>query len=329
MEEKMLYNNQFTADKDDERLERLLALSANIDDHSADLGLIAPDPMLTWAQNAGAEWESAVSSAIIEDGQMDEAFETYANKVSEVYDYYTQARSLLNSYITETENPNDLSKTYGFEGDSPRTGKGLVIAISAWKDQHDHMVAEGLTPVIADPIMTKLLDYENELKDFLNITKIEKDESRQAYKDKAALFATDSRKLRILYNTACLIFGDDDDRLGLLGFVPSSEIWTPGDPIPGLPDFPSISKTFSLSLSRPDEVQIEYSGVNGATHINLSKRLQGEIEWKHIIDLPVDPDEIFPHRDRPGKPGIWEYRITVFNGEEEGESKVATIEVPE
>ena len=233
----MLKNNQFTSDVDADRLERLLTLTAHIDEHAVDLGLVAPNAILTWAQGADAAWESAVSSAIVEDGQMDDAFETYANKVSEVYSYYTGARELLMAFITENENPNDLAKAYGFEGDSSRTGKGLVIAISAWKDQHDFMVAEVLTPIINDTIMLQLLAYETELKSFLDNTKIEKEESRQAYKTKAALFSTDSKQLRILYQLAAFTFGDDDDRLGLLGFVPSSEVWTPGMPEPGIASF--------------------------------------------------------------------------------------------
>ena len=161
----MLKNNQFTSDDDLERLERLLALSANIDTYADELGV--EGDQLAWAQGAGAAWESADASAVVEDGQMDDSFETFHNKVLEVYGYYTGAREMLMAYITQFENPNDLAKAYGFEGDSPRTGKGLIAAISAWKDQHDFMIAEGLTPVINDADMTKLLDYEQELKDFL------------------------------------------------------------------------------------------------------------------------------------------------------------------
>jgi hypothetical protein len=71
----MLKNNQFTSDVDADRLERLLTLTAHIDEHAVDLGLVAPNAILTWAQGADAAWESAVSSAIVEDGQMDDAFE--------------------------------------------------------------------------------------------------------------------------------------------------------------------------------------------------------------------------------------------------------------
>jgi len=74
---------------------------------------------------------------------MNEAFETYHNSVVDAYDYFTQARELLMAFITEFENPNDLAHAYGFEGRTPRTGKGLVNAISAWKECHDRMVDAG------------------------------------------------------------------------------------------------------------------------------------------------------------------------------------------
>ena len=66
----MLKNNNFTKDNDLDRLERLLALSANIDTYAAELGLVAPNPLLTWAQGAGAAWEAAVATAIVANDPM-------------------------------------------------------------------------------------------------------------------------------------------------------------------------------------------------------------------------------------------------------------------
>ena len=46
----MLKNNQFSSDKDDDRLERLLALSANINTYADELGI--EGDMLAWAVDA-------------------------------------------------------------------------------------------------------------------------------------------------------------------------------------------------------------------------------------------------------------------------------------
>ena len=332
----MLKNNQFTSDNDLDRLERLLALSANIDALAADLGLVAPDDLLTWAQGSGAVWESADASATVEDGQMDEAFETYANKVLEVYGFYTGARELLMSYITQFENPNDLAKAYGFEGDSPRTGKGLVAAISAWEDHHDFMIAEGLTPVLNATDMTKLLDYETELKSFLNITKIEKKESRAAYKAKAALFVADSKKLTILFNIAKFKLGDDDDRLGLLGFVPSSEVWTPGDPEePGEPEpvFPEAFEEFK-AIYYPEPSPMNVVGWKQYGDCDFGRAVRAKVPIGDPV--PERPLEIWqedvtdnPIADQDVEPGyIVYYWVCAVKDGIEGEFAECSCEYP-
>jgi len=97
-----------------------------------------------------------------------------------------------------------------------------------------------------------------------------------------------------------------------------------------LPDFPSICEIFKLSLLASGNMEVVWSGINGATHVVLEKRLEGEQDWILVIDgLPVNPDELAPFIDPYVTPGNWEYRITVYNGDEAGESKIATIEVPE
>ena len=62
----MLYGNAFSLDTDEQRLERLLALSANIDTHAAELS-VSGDRLAT-AQTAGPDWSDACTNAGIEDG---------------------------------------------------------------------------------------------------------------------------------------------------------------------------------------------------------------------------------------------------------------------
>jgi len=85
--------------------------------------------------------------------------------------------------------------------------------------------------------MTKLLEHEQILKDLSYDAEIEHRESRKAYKSKAGLFAVDSKHLTIIHNVAKFTW-DDDARLRELGFCPSSEIWTLGQPEPGTPGEP-------------------------------------------------------------------------------------------
>ena len=292
----MIKNNGFTRDGDETRLERLLLMSHNIDTYSAELGISGD--RLTWAQGAGAAWESALAISTVEDGEMDEAFETYHNSVVDAYDYFTQARELLMAFITEFENPNDLAHAYGFDGRTPRTGKGLVNAISAWKECHDRMNAAGEEPVVNDTIMTQLLEHEQILKDLSYDAEIERRESRAAYKAKALLFAVDSKHLTIIHNLAKFTWCDDDPKLRELGFCPSSEIWTPGQPPLDWPDWPG---PVEASAEQIDEglVRLTYSGLNGGKTLRIDRLKQGEADYVLVTQgLPLDdPEEVMPFDD--------------------------------
>jgi len=323
----MLKNNQFTSDTDLDRLERLLALSANIDTYAVELGVEGDE--LTWAQGAGAAWEAADAAAVVEDGQMDDAFETFEQKTKEVYSYYTGAREMLMAYITQFENPNDLAKAYGFEGDSPRTGRGLIAAISAWKDQHDFMIAEGLTPIVNDTVMTKLLDFEQELKVSLDNTKLEKLDSRAAYKAKAALFSIDSKKLTILFNKAKFTWGADDDRLGVIGFVPASEVHTPGQPEPGTPVHPE-PVDLTVTYLGQKIVEVKYGPEVGAVSATIRRAKSGAANYVIIAQgLPMDENRV-PYRDTDVPPGDYDYEVVTYNeANEPSVAAYATVTVPE
>jgi len=322
----MLINNNFLRDKDEDRLERLILLSGNIDTYSAELGL-APE-RIAWAQGAEDAWQAALSTATVEDGEMDDAFEDYHRRISEVYARYTAIRELLEVLINEFENPNDLAHAYGFEGPTPQSGKGLINAIDHWRDKHERMLTAGEEPVIGDALMDELVGYRDELREMLRDAETEREESRAAYKAKALLFATDSKQLGILFRIAKVTWGDDDSKLRLLGFVPSSEIWTPGQPPLDWPDWPGPAETFTASIIEPGVVELVYSGVKESTIGWLHRRKVGIVDWTLVADdLPMNAEDIVPFRDYDVLPATWEYRFIPMRGDEHGEASYAIIEV--
>ena len=71
----MITNNSISADDYTERAERIQLLSTNIDTYAVELRIVGDK--LTACQNADTKWENACAKATVEDGQMDEAFETF------------------------------------------------------------------------------------------------------------------------------------------------------------------------------------------------------------------------------------------------------------
>jgi len=297
----MLINNAFSDDNDENRLERLLLISENIDTYAAELS-IAGD-LLSWAQDAGETWETAVAQAVVQDGEMDMAYEDLHKAVSEAYDYYVMARDYLTALIWQVEKPNDMLHTYGFEGKSPRTGKGLVIAISAWKERHDHMVANSLEPVVSDAIMDQLLAHETTLKQLGYTTEKETDESSDAYKLKFDTFATDSAQLSVLFTLSKLIWGHDNSNLRLLGFVPSSEVWTENKP--------PHPKNFVY-----DDVAglFNWDAVEGVDSYEVDFRLTGASgDWTQLYKGAATSTA-----DRPPDPGEYDFRIRSWHEDDSG-----------
>ena len=227
--DEMIINNNIAGDNYTERAERIQLLSTNIDTYAAELG-IAGDK-LTACQNADTEWENACAKATVEDGQMDEAFETFQQSVKAAANYYRMAKDHLLTIIYEAEGaPDDFIHAYGFDVDSPRRYKKLTAAIEAWKRNHDFLIGENDTRVVTDAIMTNLMTHKTTIDTLSNTAFIEREESDMAFSEKQALYDVQTRLLQFVLTTAILTWGDDAPKLRLLGFCPSSEVWTKKKP---------------------------------------------------------------------------------------------------
>jgi hypothetical protein len=79
----MIINNNISNDDYTTRAERIQLLSDNIDTFAVEIGVSGA--RLADAQNADAQWEDVCAKCVVEDGQMDEAFETYHNALQAVY----------------------------------------------------------------------------------------------------------------------------------------------------------------------------------------------------------------------------------------------------
>jgi len=89
----MLKGNNFLHDDDNERSERLLLLSGNIDVHAATIGVSGT--LLTWAQGASAAWENLRENALVQDGEMDEAYQHVQEKYAEAAELYAEAKIIF------------------------------------------------------------------------------------------------------------------------------------------------------------------------------------------------------------------------------------------
>ncbi len=322
------HDNNLPHDSKEVRLYRLMRMQNNIDTYSAVLGILGA--ILAWAQSCYTRFTDAVTAATVEDGESQDARIILRDKFDVALDYYQKAKEILQAKLDLYPPDDHLLASYGIKISTPRTYQALKEAADAMILKHDMLVGAGDERVIAQAIIDQLTIYRDEFNEALEAAGIEDRETDDAYALQHKYFDEDTERLRLVFKIACLIWGDDDPKLKDLGFVPSSEIWTPGQPDPELPVFPNPPATFTLSLRPDGTIEVVWTGVAGATHMLLEKRKQGEIDWSLVMNgLPADPAEILPYIDPYISPGIWEYRMIPMNGDEHGMEIVAVIVVPE
>lgn len=284
-----------------------------------------------------ATWQSLEIQHEDEKGDVEAATGLINSLKAELEALIVQGRYFVNSVLQEVAvegiDEHDIRRDFGVEGKVPDGVADLVDLGRQMAAINAQYIADASPYALPAAPFEEIGTVAEALSDALDARKVEHREQMHIGKLKEIERKLGDRLLSRAFKWACAVWGYDEPKLEDLGFVPKSQIWTEGDPEPGepeLPDFPSICEIFKLSLRPDGNMEVVWSGINGATHVVLEKRLEGEPDWILLIDgLPVNPDELAPFIDPDVTPGMWEYRITVYNGDVAGESKIATIEVPE
>ncbi len=309
----ILKNNSYTDDDDGVRNERCLHLQNNIDTYAAEIGCTGVH--LTWAQGCYDTWTDLCATTIVEDGQKQEATQEYQKKFAECREYYQNAKDLLKSIIWEYEKPDEIEEAYGVRFNTPRSRPLLVHVIKAFKIQHDLFEAAGDPRVIADSIVTQMVTLKDEMEDMATTAGTEKREASQAFDNKQNEFTTGSDRLKIIYNMAKIVWGNDDPRLFELGFVPKSAIWTENKP-PHPTNFiyDDVAKKFTWdAVEGVDEYEIDYrlTGASG--------------DWTQLYKGANTSTAT-----KPAEPGDYDFRIRSWKGDDSGSwSGVLLVNFPD
>ena len=315
----MITSNSVSADNDMVRAERLQLLSTNIDTHAVEIGIVIP--RLTACQTADADWDNACAKCVVEDGQKDEAFETFHQAVLAASKYYQMAKDHLLTIIYEVEGaPDDYINSYGLDVHSPRKYKKLTAAIEAWKRNHDLLVGLLDPRVLTDAIMTNLWAHKTGMDGLSNAAFIEKEEARTSFDEKQALYDVQPRLLQFVLTAAILTWGNEDPRLNLLGFLPASEVWTEGGGGTS-GDVPDAPVDFGYLWLDP-VLQFGWHAVDGATSYQLAFSEDGGEVWE---ELYVGADMNYEYEPPVG---LRQYRVRARNASGYGEwSEIVEFEV--
>ena len=260
----MPINNDLSNDTIEDRLYRLMRMQNNIDTHAAELGVAGP--LHTWARNCHTRFSGAYTDAGVESGESKDATIMVHDKFDTTLKYYQQAKEILEATLAQYKPDDILLASYRIDKATPRTYLALTEAIDRFEATHNRLVAELDERVIAQAIIDQMVLYGNDFEAELESAGIEKRESDVAYQKQHSYYAEDTIKLKLIFKIACMVWGDDDPKLKDLGFVPSSEIWTPG----GGGTSPEIGVPENLAaVIEGENVRISWDPVDGADSYQL------------------------------------------------------------
>ena len=220
----MLKNNCVRRDTDGEHLERVLALSKNIDTYATELNVNGDD--LTECRSAGADWTAAVRVAHAESGEALRATQSLNDALKKAYSYYVYAKEILFAKIHAEGGAGEIIKEYGIDGITSRYYDEIYMRISMWLEADARLVIEGNPCVVDRDIIDGLNIRLADIREQWHNSQEAHREKIQANADKRSLFERQTLLLNAILGKAKLHWGNDDPRLRDLGFLPRSEIWT-------------------------------------------------------------------------------------------------------
>ena len=324
------HNNGISLDTIDIRLYRLLRMQNNIDAYAVALGVSGA--LLAWAQACYDRFSGAVTSAGVEDGESKDATIILHDLWATFGDYYQQAKDILEAKLAMFKPDEHLQASYGVDKRTPETYHDLITAANEMIAKHDELVLSGDERVIAQAIINQLTIHRNNFVAQVETAGIERRESDEAFNLQHSYFDEDTENLRYIFTIAKLIWGDDDPKLKDLGFVPASEIWTPGQPSPTLPPWPGPMESFTLRqvMGMILWVEVVVTRIVGCPRCVLEREQDGTGVWEYVTEFDLEAEELWPFREKVPFAGIWHYRATPFNAEgEPGIASEGTVEVTE
>ncbi|MCK5844192.1 MAG: fibronectin type III domain-containing protein, partial [Victivallales bacterium] len=178
-------------------------------------------------------------------------------------------KELLRSRYTDRP---ELREHYNLDKNTPRSRVGMMRLADGILEMHARLVAEGDPLVLPDAMMDNLSALIDAVKAASSVAYDEREDATMASKELQALYNTDSKKLKLLYDWAVAMWGANDPRMIEIGFVQRfPQSGGGGGEVPDVPeDFmyswldPFLKFTWD-ALESVTSYQLAYSEDGGAT----------------------------------------------------------------
>ncbi len=217
-------NNNFSNDDPVTRVFRLHFLKLGIDDNAAVLGVTGD--LLAWAQNCEKEWNDIYREAKFSRLEASSAFAECRRKQVELTAFYQKAKDLLKALIAESENPDEVMRAYSIDSWTPRTREGIETAVDDLIRQNAVFSAEGVEWVLPEHIIDEIQSLRDEMSALHTDAVTKRDRAKTALKARNKRFIEDTKRLKVIFQMAVLVWGVNSNDLSRIGMVRKSSIWT-------------------------------------------------------------------------------------------------------
>ena len=221
---------------------------------------------------------------------------------SELDEKLTAARFMVESMLAEEEvigvTEFDIRRDFGVEATKPQYRAGM-LALGKKMVETNARYVTALSPyALPAPFFADLALKVTALQTAIDTHAKELDERLSVGEAVRIERIKGDKLLKQAFDWLCALLGDDDFLLLEFGFVPASQIWTPGMPIPGGAEYPNKVTNFGVTKAPAPATGFLVRGdtLNGADSHNLYKD-------KAAVGMP-----------RPSRPAIpWQAELTEIN----------------
>ena len=212
------------------RSTRLELLSKNIIDYIGVLPL--SQEIFDWAATASDEWNEQVSTANVERGERDVAFEIMQELSLDLRQYFTNAKQLMLAMISASGLSDDVLEEYAFHEPVPMKRALLQNAVEQVKKTNDRLQAEGDPRILPPGIVDTLVEKAEAVEASWHEAQKQSQESIRAHKILRSMYEDGTKKLRYIYHAAVLVLGKYSRDLNTLGFAKAKKKRGRGRPKP-------------------------------------------------------------------------------------------------
>jgi len=327
----MFKGNQFSRDTHEEHLQRCQLCAIGVVTYDGELSFRP-----SWKADITAHapnFEALMNEQNIQDAEWRGAVTSLETARNNLYEYNSSARWMVKAILDDPLMDSGVLRLIGdafdIDGDLTKGFFNLTENTRKLLNGQTKLVDLGAPWTLPAVMVAKLTYGLTVVESFADTAEDEHGEKLKATDDIYTARTFGENLLRNIFRWVVANWGDDDPRMLEFGFVPKSQIWTPGTPEPGTPEWPGPAE-FEANYLGEKIVELVYGPVADAVKGAIRRRKTGNMNWSIVAEGLLMDENRVPFRDTDVPPAEYEYEFVCYNNANEpSEAAYATMVVPE